>query len=169
MRVGEPTSALANRDTAAVPTVSVTQKSSVTPRAKRLVALHSVSPRYPDVGRVSAPVRVDVEFAVGSDGSVQDVTVLGDVERPFALAAKKAMDQWRFDPASAPTNSNVRFQQSFVFAKQSDVRRSAKPSEGEEFDCVRRTGSLVCRHPQEEEVALPLTIIDGNADIPAHP
>jgi beta-lactamase regulating signal transducer with metallopeptidase domain len=169
VRIAEPASALSDRAAAALPTIKVTQRSSVTPRAKRLVAVRSVSPRYPDVGRVSAPVRVDVEFAVVSDGSVQDVTVIGDVERPFAVAAKKAMGQWRFDPASAPTDSNVRFQQSFVFAKQSDVRRSAKPSEGEEFDCVRRTGSLVCRHPQEEEVALPLTIIDGNADIPAHP
>jgi beta-lactamase regulating signal transducer with metallopeptidase domain len=171
VRIAEPASVLGDRQNAALPTVNVTQKSSVTPRAKRLVAVRSVSPRYPDVGRVSAPVRVDVEFAVGADGSVQDVTVIGDAERPFALAAKKAMGQWRFDPASAPTDANVRFQQSFVFAKQSDVRRSAKPSDGEEFDCVRRTGSLVCRHPQEEEVALPLTIIDGNADadIPAHP
>ena len=73
------------------------------------------------------------------------------------------------DPSTVPGDLNARFQQSFVFAKQSDVRHTAKPSDGEEFDCVRRTGSLVCRRPQEEEVALPLTIIDGNADIPAHP
>ncbi|MGH8172318.1 MAG: energy transducer TonB, partial [Rhodanobacteraceae bacterium] len=160
---------LAKRETTPLPTVSVTQKPSVSTRAKHLVSVHSVSPRYPDVGRVSEPVRIDLEFAVASDGSVQDVTVLGDDGTAFGAAAKKAMSQWRFDPASAPRDAGVRFQQSFVFAKQSDVRRRAKPAEGEEFDCVRRTGSLVCRHPQEEEVALPLTIIDGNADIPAHP
>ena len=49
-----------------------------------------------------------------------------------------------------------------MFAKQSDVRHRAKPGDGEEYDCVRRTGSLVCRHAQEEEVALPLTIIEAN-------
>ena len=171
VRVAQPTHAAANLDSAPpLPTVDVTpQKPTVTRRAKRLVAVRTISPRYPDVGSVNAPVRVDLEFTVGSDGNVRDVTVGGDVPRPFALAAKKAMDQWRFDPASVPADSKLRFQQSFVFAKQSDVRHTAKPSDGEEFDCVRRTGSLVCRRPQEEEVALPLTIIDGNADIPAHP
>jgi hypothetical protein len=56
-----------------------------------------------------------------------------------------------------------------VFAKQSDVRHRTKPSEGEEFDCVRRTGSLVCRHIEEEEVALPLTIIETNSGLQLTP
>jgi hypothetical protein len=62
-----------------------------------------------------------------------------------------------------PADAGALFQQSFVFARQSDLQHRAKASEGEEFDCVRRTGSLICRHPREEEVALPLTIIDANA------
>ena len=59
----------------------------------------------------------------------------------------------------------MRFQQSFVFARQSDLRRRSKTGDGEAFDCVRRTGSLVCRHPKEEEVALPLTIIEANPNV----
>jgi bla regulator protein blaR1 len=138
--------------------------STVTARAKRLVAVRTSAPHYPDV-HSSQPVRVDVEFGVAADGSVRDVRVTSDhANRAFGLAAQKAMGQWRFDPASVPADAQVRFQQSFVFAKQSDVRHRTKVSEGEEFDCVRRTGSLICRHPDEEEVALPLTIIEANAD-----
>ena len=144
--------------------------STITARARHLVAVRTAAPHYPDV-HVTEPVRIDVEFGVAEDGSVRDVKVIGgdDANRAFGLASLKAMDLWRFDPKSLPADHSVRFQQSFVFAKQSDVRRRTKTSEGEEFDCVRRTGSLICRHPKEEEVALPLTIIGGNPDMRYYP
>ncbi|HKE48209.1 MAG TPA: TonB family protein [Rhodanobacteraceae bacterium] len=144
---------------------------SVTARARHLVAVHVIQPRYPDYRAVKEPVRVDVQFSLNADGTVRDVAAVVDSEdnRAFGASAEKAMRMWRFDPASVPADASARFQQSFVFAKQSDIRHRAKPSDGEAFDCVRRTGSLVCRHPEEEEVALPLTIIEANANGPMYP
>jgi len=132
-----------------------------TARAKRLVALHTVSPRYPDKAASADPVRVDVQFAIGTDGKVHDIQLAAGTDSAFGAAAKAALEQWRFDPASVPADGSARFQQSFVFAKPSDVRHRTKAAEGEELDCIRRTGSLICRHPQEEEVGLPLTIIEA--------
>jgi len=158
-----------------LPTVSshasVPAVSSVTARARHLVAVHMISPRYPDYREVKEPVRVDVQFSLNADGSVRDVAAVtgSETEAPFGASAEKAMRQWRFDPSTVPGDLNARFQQSFVFAKQSDVHHRSKASDGEEFDCVRRTGSLVCRHPREEEVALPLTIIEANPNVPLIP
>ena len=168
VRVAEPPT---TQTGTVLPTVSSEAKApaaSATARARHLVPLHVISPRYPDFRIVKEPVRVDVQFSLNADGTVRDAeaTVDAEANRAFAASAEKAMLQWRFDPASMPGNVNARFQQSFVFAKQSDVRHRAKPSEGEEYDCVRRTGSLVCREPREEEVALPLTIIEANPDVP---
>jgi TonB family protein len=135
-----------------------------TARARHLVAIHMISPRYPDYREVREPVRVDVQFSLNTDGTVAEAVATTDDEAKgaFGAAAEKAMREWRFDPASVPTAAGVRFQQSFVFAKQSDVRHRTKAGDGEEYDCVKRTGSLVCRQPQEEEVAQPLTIIEAN-------
>jgi bla regulator protein blaR1 len=157
-----------------LPTVSSEAKAAVaatlTARARHLVVVHMISPRYPDFREVKEPVRVEVQFSLNADGSVRDVeAVADDTDRAFGASAEKAMRQWRFDPATVPADGKGRFQQSFVFAKQSDVRHRTKPGDGEEFDCVRRTGSLVCRHSQEEEIALPLTIIEANPDVPLVP
>ena len=140
---------------------------TVTARARHLVAVHMIQPRYPDYREVKEPVRVDVQFSLNADGSVRDAAAVTDNEADsaFGASAEKAMRQWRFDPSSVPSDTSVRFQQSFVFARQSDLHRRAKAGDGEEFDCVRRTGSLVCRHPREEEVALPLTIIEANPNV----
>jgi bla regulator protein BlaR1 len=144
---------------------------TVTARARRLVAVHMIQPRYPDYREVKEPVRVDVQFSLNADGSVRNVEAVagGDTDRAFGAQAEKAMREWRFDPATVPGDVNVRFKQSFVFARQSDVRHRTKPSDGEEFDCVRRTGSLVCRHLQEEEVALPMTIIESGSGLQLTP
>jgi TonB family protein len=140
---------------------------TMTARARHLVAVHVIQPRYPDDREVKEPVRVDVQFSLNADGSVRDVQAVADSEtdRGFAASAEKAMREWRFDRASLPADLGARFQQSFVFARQSDLRHRARPGAGEEYDCVRRTGSLVCRQPQEEEVALPLTIIEANPNV----
>ena len=169
VRVGEPA---ATQSSTVLPTVSsranMPATTTATARARHLVPVHVISPRYPDFRIVKEPVRVDVQFSLNADGTVRDAEAKADDEAnsAFAASAEKAMRQWRFDPASVPGDGSARFQQSFVFAKQSDVRHRAKPSEGEEYDCVRRTGSLVCRQPREEEVALPLTIIEANPDTP---
>jgi TonB family protein len=158
------------RPAEALPAVSsqarVPAATIATARARHLVVVHMISPRYPDSRAVKEPVRVDVRFGLNADGTVRDVAAVtgSDDARGFGESAEKAMRQWRFDPATVPADPAARFQQSFVFARQSDVRHRARPGDGEEYDCVKRTGSLVCRHPQEEEVALPLTIIQTNLD-----
>jgi hypothetical protein len=53
----------------------------------------------------------------------------------------------------------------FVFAVAADGEIGFVRERGEEFDCVRRTGSLVCRQPEEAEVAVPLTIIEANPNV----
>ena len=75
----------------------------------------------------------------------------------------------RFATGSLPADLSARFQQSFVFAKQADLHHRTRAGGGEEFDCVRRTGSLVCRQPEEAEVAVPLTIIEANPNVPLIP
>ena len=149
------------------PTTGALTAGTLTTRARHLVAVHMISPRYPDYREVKEPVRVDVQFSLNADGTVRDVAAVTDsqADSAFGASAEKAMREWRFDPASVPSDGAGRFQQSFVFAKQSDLHRRSKASDGEEFDCVRRTGSLVCRHPKEEEVALPLTIIEANPNV----
>jgi TonB family protein len=142
-----------------------------TARARHLVPVHVISPRYPDYREVKEPVRVDVQFSLNADGSVRDAVAVADEEAnaAFGASAEKAMRQWRFDRSTLPSDLGVRFQQSFVFAKQADLHHRAKPGNGEEYDCVRRTGSLVCRQPQEAEAAVPLTIIEANPNVPLLP
>jgi bla regulator protein BlaR1 len=142
-----------------------------TARARHLVPVHVISPRYPDYREVKEPVRVDVQFSLNADGTVRDVAAIadGNANVAFGESAEKAMRQWKFAPASLPGDLSARFQQSFVFAKQADLHRRAKTGSGEEFDCVRRTGSLVCRQPEEAEVAAPLTIIEANPNVPLIP
>ena len=166
----------ATPSTSQLPTVSAEARAPAanttrTSRARHLVAVHVIQPRYPEFGRMTEPVRVDVQFSLNADGSVHDVAATADGEdyAAFAASAEKAMREWRFDKSTVPSDLGVRFQQSFVFAKQSDLHRRSKAGDGEEFDCVRRTGSLVCRHPNEEEVALPLTIIEANPNVPLIP
>jgi bla regulator protein blaR1 len=143
--------------------------STSTTHAHHLVPVHVISPRYPDYREVKEPVRVDVQFGLNADGSVRDVAAVADGDAAFGEAAEKAMRQWRFAPSSLPSDLSARFQQSFVFAKQADLHRRTKAGGGEEFDCVRRTGSLVCRQPEEAEVAAPLTIIEANPNAPLIP
>ncbi len=140
-------------------------------RARHLVPVHVISPRYPDDREVKEPVRVDVQFALNADGSVRDVAAVVDdvANAAFGASAEKAMREWRFAPSSITGDLSARFQQSFVFAKQADLHRRAKAGDGEEFDCVRRTGSLVCRQPREAEVAVPLTVIEANPNVPLIP
>jgi TonB family protein len=142
-----------------------------TARARHLVPVHVISPRYPDSREVREPVRVDVQFGLNADGTVRDARAVADGEgnAAFGESAEKAMSQWRFAAASMPHDLSVRFQQSFVFAKQADVHHRTRAGNGEEFDCVRRTGSLVCRQPEEAEVAVPLTIIEANPNAPLIP
>jgi len=144
---------------------------TATARARHLVPVHVISPRYPDNREVKEPVRVEVQFSLNADGTVRNVAAVadGDGNAAFGESAEKAMSQWRFAPASLPGDLSARFQQSFVFAKQADLHRRSKAGAGEEFDCVRRTGSLVCRQPEEAEVAVPLTIIEANPNVKLTP
>ncbi len=131
--------------------------------AARLVAtpivLRSSSPRFPEGTGISGPVRVDVSFAIAPDGTVHDTRLATDsVHAAFAAAAQKALADWRFDTATIPADAGARFQQTFIFSKD-DVKRQPKAAVAEDPGCVPRTGSLICRRTNEENIALPLTII----------
>ena len=123
------------------------------------IALRSVAPHYPAGVAVSVPVRIEVNFAIGPDGSVHDTKAATDsAHAAFATEALRALDGWRFDPATVPADRGARFQQTFVFSKE-ETKRSSRAAVAEDSACMPRTGSLICRRENEEKIALPLTII----------
>lgn len=122
------------------------------------IPLRSVAPRYPEAAAVDGPVLIDVSFAIAPDGTVRDTKVAPDsAHAAFVAAARKALAGWRFDPATVAADTNVRFQQTFVFSKEEAKHRSRAVVA--EVGCIPRTGSLICRHGSEEKIGLPLTII----------
>lgn len=125
------------------------------------VALHTVVPRYPAGVDSPKPVQVALSFALGADGSVRDVQALGSADAAFYEAARHALSEWRFDPATVPADPAVHFRQTFLF---NGSRRHQASDPG---DCIARTGSRICRHQGGEEEALPLTIIGSSGQLAA--
>ncbi len=142
-----------------VPKISAIAPVDPARRFSSPIALRSVAPRYPEGAALTAPVRIDVSFAIGADGTVRDTKVATDsADAAFAAAAQHALADWRFDPATVPADTGARFQQTFVFSKEEAKRRS-RTAVADELGCTPRTGSLICRRESEEKIALPLTII----------
>jgi TonB family protein len=111
-------------------------------RQRKPVATHTVAPSFPTFAHKESS-RVEVSFAIAEDGSVRDIRVAHADDDAFERAAEKALRQWRFDPATLPAESGVRYTQIFVFAKSR--------SSGER--CILATGSRICRDIGEGTLA----------------
>ncbi len=113
------------------------------PPAAKPVAIHTVAPEFPGYARLER-VAVEASFAIASDGSVHDVRVSGRAGGDFKRAAERALRQWRFDPASLPADTSLRYSQTFVFAPPN--------AQAGDDGCVRQTGSMICRSGSEESL-----------------
>jgi TonB family protein len=111
------------------------------------VALRRVQPAYPVHEKIRGVTgRVDLQFAIDSDGSVTDVSVLQSTpEHVFDRVAINALRQWRFAAAAA---SGQRFTQSFAFTLDSGIPAAAEP-------CREVIGSHICRHMAAGEESPP--------------
>lgn len=101
--------------------------------------LHFVPPIYPQRA-LSAHVEgnVELEYSIGTDGTVRDVQVLhARPEGVFDAVAQAALSQWRFEPAVG-VNAYTRYTQNFAFALAAGSANKPK--------CQQVIGSLICRH-----------------------
>lgn len=71
-----------------------------------LRAISTPSPRFPpEALRAGQAGEVQVEFTVGTDGSVSNVRVVRSSARVFDREAVNAVRRWRFQPVSAPVTT----------------------------------------------------------------
>ena len=112
---------------------------------------HIVAPKYPaEEPSPTRSVQVALQFGVDRDGSVRDVKVVStNSDEAFVRAARYALEQWRFSKGTL-ADPNVRYTQTFRFAKQDGVT--------DRHGCVTRTGSLVCRS-QDDPVPAGVTVL----------
>jgi TonB family protein len=148
--VDQPVSTMAvSAVTAAKPAseaAALIQKPSVVvslPSAQaRPAVLNAVAPKFPSYSRRVAG-RVEASFTIAADGSISDLQFsregAGDA---FIRAAEHALHQWRFDPATLPSDRSTRYTQTFVFAPSGGKANSRE-------DCIMSTGSLICRDPSD--------------------
>ncbi len=116
---------------------------STTANAPKLV--HMVEPDYPNSGFGRPHAKVAFEFSIDRGGRVRNIrTVSGDMQSPFAVAARNALRQWKFDPQSVASRADEEFRQDFEF-----VGDSSTPGNAEDGSCATPMGSHVCRpgHP----------------------
>jgi bla regulator protein BlaR1 len=136
----DPTSAPAHTSATATPTPTApaamnpdrSQPAAESAAAPRVA--HFVAPEYPvTLSERAVHGRVDLQFRIAADGSVQDVAVLTGGDHPqLARAAVSALKQWRFAPESVQTGHVYR--QAIDF----DLPDGAEP-------CRVMTGSHICR------------------------
>lgn len=101
--------------------------------------LRKVMPSYPNALQGRSQGHVEFEFSLASDGSVQDIAVIsGDADGRFAAAARDALEQWQFAPASVSTG--LRLRQDFQFRDAGSLAADA----GNSVACRRNTGSHIC-------------------------
>ena len=104
------------------------------------VPLRKISPDYPDNGFGSQHSKVDFEFSIDAGGNVRNVRIVaGDVKGAFAVAARDALRQWKFDPRSV-SDHGEKFRQGFEFVSKSYV--AVDEVDGH---CTPPIGSHVCR------------------------
>jgi periplasmic protein TonB len=74
---------------------------------RQLIAVSTPSPSYPpDAYRSRQSGEVEVEFTVGTDGSVTSARVVrSNPRRVFDRAALDAVNRWRFQPVAEPISS----------------------------------------------------------------
>jgi TonB family protein len=134
--------ALVAAATAAPPVVA--PSAEVTQPHSAPVATRTTAPEYPYSASVNRRERVELAFAIDAKGGVQDIQVVSaPSDAVFARAARRALEHWRFDPATASSPS-TRYHQAFVFAPP--------VTGGEAGGCIRRTGSQLCQRNGESEV-----------------
>lgn len=105
------------------------------------ILVRQVAPDYPDNGRDGSHARVGFAFSIDRAGRVRDIRgVSGDTQGAFAVAARNALRQWKFDPASIPHGAPRSYRQDFEFVSAS----RALGSEDSET-CITPTGSHLCR------------------------
>jgi TonB family protein len=107
------------------------------PALQMPIPLHRVQPDYPlheKLGGVTG--KVELQFAIDSDGSVREISVLESTpDHVFDRVAIAALKQWRFGTPADPAQL---YTQSFAFA----LGGHAPATEG----CHEVTGSHICRH-----------------------
>jgi TonB family protein len=110
---------------------------TVEPALQMPIPLHRVQPEYPLHEKLSGITgKVELQFAIDSDGSVRDISVLESTpDHVFDRVAVAALRQWRF---GAPSDPAQHYTQSFAFA----LGGHAPATEG----CHEVTGSHICRH-----------------------
>ena len=105
------------------------------------VLVRKISPDYPDNGFGSQHSKVDFEFSIDRGGNVRNVrTVAGEAQGAFAVAARNALRQWKFDPRSVSDRHGEKFRQGFEFVSKSYI--AVEDTEGH---CTPPIGSHVCR------------------------
>ncbi len=116
-----------------------TADSSPATTAPKLVRM--VAPDYPDSGFGRPRAKVGFEFSVDRAGRVRNIrTVSGETHSPFAIAARNALRQWKFDPQSLASRGDGKFHQDFEFV--GDSKGAGKAEDG---SCATPMGSHVCR------------------------
>ncbi|HMM66409.1 MAG TPA: TonB family protein [Dokdonella sp.] len=105
--------------------------------------LRRVAPDYKNQRSGEQELRVGFEFAIDKSGNVRDIRVVsGDRSSAFAAAARRALSQWQFDPASVRAGARGKFRQDFEFV--AGVRLASTDEPG----CTPPLGSHVCRPVQ---------------------
>jgi bla regulator protein blaR1 len=103
--------------------------------------LRKISPDYPDNGFATQHAVVGFEFSIDRAGNVRNIhTVSGDTQGSFATAARNALREWKFDPASIQGRQGEKFRQDFEFVSKTYVA-----SEAADGSCIPPTGTHVCR------------------------
>ena len=105
--------AAAQKAAAPRPVSPPAQEAAATPKpaapapSNELHAISTPSPQYPtDAFRAGTSGEVQVEFTVGTDGSVTSARVVrATPPRTFDRAALAAVNRWRFQPVSSPVTS----------------------------------------------------------------
>ncbi len=92
---------------APAPETAAATKPAAPAPSNELRAISTPSPQYPiDAFRDGTTGEVQVEFTVGTDGSVTSARVIrATPPRIFDRAALAAVNRWRFQPVSAPVTS----------------------------------------------------------------
>jgi len=141
--VSTPQSAVADADAHVPSPPSV----AAAPVRRMPVATRTLAPEYPASAHPGHRARVELKFAVGPRGAVRDISVVSEPSDPaFARAARRALEQWRFDPATV--DGMARYRQAFVFAPPSLADANQETS-----GCIRRTGTLLCQRGENADVA----------------
>jgi TonB family protein len=102
--------------------------------------LRKVSPNFSNPSPGETHASVGFVFGIDPSGHVRDIRVVsGDQSGAFAKAARRALSQWEFDPATVQAGSDARFRQDFEFIARERVAAASQ------LGCTTPMGSHVCR------------------------